>query len=199
VSRAVFLDRDGVIVEPVHDELLGTPESPYRPQDVRLVDGAAEAIAELRARGWLLVGVSNQPAAAKGNATLEDLRAVHERAAELLAAAGAELDDWRYCFHHPDGVVEGLSGPCGCRKPAPGLLLEAAADHDIDLARSWMVGDSGSDIAAGVAAGTSTVLVEHPATGHRRGAATAATITCGDLSSATSAIAARCQPAEDHR
>lgn len=198
LRAAVFLDRDGVIVETVADALLGTPESPYRTEDVALVDGAVDAIRALRARGFLLVGVSNQPAAAKGNATLSDLRAVHDRTVELLAAQGADLDDWRYCFHHPAGVDPALAGSCDCRKPAPGLLLAAAECHDIDLARSWMVGDSDSDVAAGAAAGTRTVLVEHAGSRHRRRGTAAATVTVADLRSATSAIAARPLSVRDH-
>jgi D-glycero-D-manno-heptose 1,7-bisphosphate phosphatase len=197
VRPAVFLDRDGVIVEPVPDALLGTDESPYRAQDVALVAGATEAIRALRERGFLLVGISNQPAAAKGNATLEALRDVHARTVQLLAAAGASLDDWRYCFHHPAGVDPDLGVACDCRKPAPGLLLAAAEDHGIDLARSWMVGDSDSDVVAGAAAGTRTVLVEHPRSGHRRSETSAATFTVADLKTATSAIARRSLLAED--
>jgi len=199
VTRAVFLDRDGVIVEPVPDALLGTYESPYRPEDVALVEGAAEAIADLRTAGFLVIGVSNQPAAAKGNTTLDDLRAVHERTAALLENAHAPLDDWRYCFHHPDGVDPDLSGPCECRKPAPGMLFDAARAHGVDLTSSWMVGDSDSDIAAGAAAGMRTVLVEHPRSAHRRRGGAAATLAVTNLRSATSAIAARSLPAEDHR
>ncbi len=165
---AVFLDRDGVITAPVPDPWLGTWESPYRPEDVALLPGAAGAVRELRAAGFLLVGASNQPAAAKGTVDLDALWAVHERTVALLAAEGAALDDWRYCFHHPDGTVAGLAGPCACRKPAPGLLLDAARDHHIALTRSWMIGDSDSDVLAGRAAGTRTVLVEHGRTAHRR-------------------------------
>jgi D-glycero-D-manno-heptose 1,7-bisphosphate phosphatase len=191
VRPAVFLDRDGVLVELVPDSLLGTDESPYRPEDVALVAGAAGAVRELREAGFLVIGVSNQPAAAKGNVALADLRAVHARTAELLAGAGAPLDDWRYCFHHPDAVVAELAGPCSCRKPAPGMLLDAAQAHRIDLAASWMVGDSDSDVAAGVAAGTRTVLVEHPRSAHRRRGSHTPTFTVSDLMSATSAILRR--------
>lgn len=194
---AVFLDRDGVIVDLVPDALLGTDESPYRPQDVALMPGAADAIRALREGGFLLVGVSNQPAAAKGNVTLEQLRAVHEHTAELLADAGAPLDDWRYCFHHPDGVVAELTGSCACRKPAPGMLIEAAEAHDIDLAASWMVGDSDSDVAAGIAAGTATVLLEHPGSAHRRRGGAAPGMTVPDLATATSDILGRCQHVRD--
>jgi D-glycero-D-manno-heptose 1,7-bisphosphate phosphatase len=166
---AVFLDRDGVIVDLVPDPLTGTDESPYTPRDVRLLPDVPEALRALRDAGYVLVGVSNQPAAAKGNVPLEQLHAVHERTADLLAAAGVELDDWRYCFHHPDGTVLELTGPCDCRKPAPGMLLAAAEDLGIDLGRSWMVGDSDSDVIAGARAGCRTALIEHPGSTHRRG------------------------------
>ncbi len=168
MRRAVLLDRDGVIIQPVLDRLSGTDESPYRPEDVRLVPGAAEALAELRARDLVLVVASNQPAAAKGTVTLAALHAVHERAAELLSRAGVVLDGWEYCFHHPDGGVPELAIDCDCRKPRPGMLFQAARRHRIELAGSWLVGDSDTDILAGQAAGTHTGLIEHPRTGHRR-------------------------------
>ena len=178
---AVFLDRDGVITEPVPDPRLGTWESPYRTEDVALVPGAAAALRDLRAAGFLLIGVSNQPAAAKGGVSLGDLAAVHERTVALLAADGARLDDWRYCHHHPDGTVAELAGACGCRKPQPGLLLAAADERGIDLAGSWMIGDSDSDVLAGQAAGTRTVLVEHPRTTHRRTGDARPTLRAGGL------------------
>lgn len=161
MTAAVFLDRDGVLNEPVLDPVDGRPESPLHPDDVQLVPGAAEAVRDLRAAGWLLVAVSNQPAAAKGKTDPATLRAVHDRVVALLAEQGAELDDWRYCLHRrEDG--------CACRKPSPQMLLDAARDHDIDLARSWMVGDTDADVQAGEAAGVRTVLVEHEGTAHKR-------------------------------
>jgi D-glycero-D-manno-heptose 1,7-bisphosphate phosphatase len=166
---AVFLDRDGVLVDLVPDELTGTNESPYLPRDVRLLPGVPEALRALHDAGYALVGVSNQPAAAKGNVPLEQLHAVHERTVELLAAAGVALDDWRYCFHHPEGTVRALTGPCDCRKPQPGMLLAAAEELGLDLGRSWMVGDSDTDVIAGARAGCRTALVEHPGSPHRRG------------------------------
>jgi D-glycero-D-manno-heptose 1,7-bisphosphate phosphatase len=171
VTRAaVFLDRDGVINDPVVDSVDGRPESPHQPTDVVLAVGAVEGLRALRDGGLLLVGISNQPSAAKGKVALADLRAVHDRVAALLSEEGLALDDWRYCFHHPDGVVPDLSGPCDCRKPAPGMLLVAAHAHGIDLRASWTIGDSDSDVGAGRAAGTRTILVEHPGSAHRRAA-----------------------------
>jgi D-glycero-D-manno-heptose 1,7-bisphosphate phosphatase len=161
LKRAVFLDRDGVINEPSWDRTDRRHESPIYARDVALAEGAVEALRALAAVDYLTIVASNQPAAAKGKATLGDLRAVHERVVELLAAAGIELDDWRYCLHHPDAVDPALQGACDCRKPAPGLLLAAAAKHDLDLRASWMVGDSDR-------AGCRTVLVEHALSHHRR-------------------------------
>jgi D-glycero-D-manno-heptose 1,7-bisphosphate phosphatase len=166
---AVFLDRDGVVNVPAWDPVDGRYESPTDPKDVVLADGAVEGLRALTAARYLTVVTSNQPSAAKGKATLDDLRAVHERVAALLAAEGIALDDWRYCFHHPDAVVPELGGACACRKPEPGMLLDAAREHGIDLAASWIVGDSDADIVAGRRAGCRTVLVEHPRSAHRRG------------------------------
>jgi D-glycero-D-manno-heptose 1,7-bisphosphate phosphatase len=98
------------------------------------------------------------------------------------------IDDWRYCHHHPAGVVPALTGACDCRKPAPGMLVAAAAAHDLTLARSWMVGDADTDVEAGRAAGCRTVLVEHPATPHRRSGASGPTLVAPDLAAAAAAI-----------
>lgn len=167
-SAAVFLDRDGVIVDLVPDSASGTNESPYRPADVRLVPGAVEGLHDLRSAGLTLLVASNQPAAAKGRLSMAELQAVHQRAVALLHDEGIKLNGWRYCFHHPQGVVDGLAGECACRKPKPGLLLASAAEHGIDLARSWMVGDATTDVEAGQRAGCATVLLENPGSAHRR-------------------------------
>jgi histidinol-phosphate phosphatase family protein len=168
VTRAAFFDRDGVVNELVRDPTTGLPESPLVPGDVALRPGAAGALKRLRSAGYLLIGISNQPAAAKGSVTLEQLRSVQARVEELLGAEQFEADAFRLCFHHPEGVVAELARVCDCRKPAPGMLLAAAAELDIDLASSWMIGDTDSDVAAGAAAGCRTVLVEDPASSHKR-------------------------------
>jgi D-glycero-D-manno-heptose 1,7-bisphosphate phosphatase len=185
---AAFLDRDGVLIDTPVDVTSGLPESAYVPEDVRLLPGVPAALRRLRELGLLLVVASNQPAAAKGTRTLEALHAVHERTVELLAAEGLELDDWRYCFHHPAGSDPVLGRPCDCRKPAPGLLLDAADDLGIDLGSSWMIGDSSSDVTAGRAAGTRTILVEHPGSAHRRTTPARPTATVLDLPLAVDVI-----------
>ena len=189
-TPAVFLDRDGVINKGVMDEELGQYESPYHAADVELEDGAAEGLRALRELGWPLIVISNQPSAAKGIVSLAELWEVHDRVVELLAEEGVALDDWRYCFHHPQGKVPQLSGPCPCRKPLPGLLRAAAERHGIDLDRSWMIGDTDRDIGAGRAAGTHTVLVENPRSAHKRSGEAGESFLAPDLAAAASIVVA---------
>lgn len=165
---AAFLDRDGTLNELVPDRASGLPESPLCSADVRLIQGAAGAARALALAGFALVCVSNQPAAAKGKVPLERLLDVHERVIALLGEEGVHLDASRLCLHHPEGVVAELTGPCACRKPAPGMLLDAAQELGLDLASSWIVGDTDSDVAAGAAAGCQTMLIEHPGSVHKR-------------------------------
>lgn len=166
-APAVFLDRDGVINELVPDPSSGVPESPYRPEDVRLMPGVGDALDRVRAAGLIGVVASNQPAAAKGIAGEAALDAVHERVVELLGAHAAAIREWRYCRHHPEAERPELRG-CECRKPEPGMLLDAARSLGIDLGSSWMIGDADRDVAAGVAAGCRTVLIENAASAKRR-------------------------------
>jgi D-glycero-D-manno-heptose 1,7-bisphosphate phosphatase len=184
---AVFLDRDGVLNELVPNGL-GVAESPLQVADVRPIDGAAAAVRDLASAGYALVCVSNQPAAAKGVASVAQLRTVHLRLVELLAWDGALLDGSRLCLHHPDGVIPTLAGPCACRKPSPGMLLEAACELSLDLSRSWMVGDTDADVLAGKAAGCATILIEHPESAHKRSSAIAPDLRAGSLARAVAGL-----------
>lgn len=161
MRNAVFLDRDGVInaLAP----LPGDPRnSPRNAEEFELLSGAAEAIKLLKEAGWLVIVVSNQPNIAKGKSSFADLEAITSKMMGDLSVEGAHVDDVYYCIHHPDPkqvVLKDLLKECDCRKPKPGLLLQAAKDWDIDLSQSWMIGDSESDIQAGQAAGCRTLLV----------------------------------------
>jgi D-glycero-D-manno-heptose 1,7-bisphosphate phosphatase len=181
VKAAVFLDRDGVLNELVADPVSDVAESPLEVEQVRLIPGAAKAAARLTRVGYVLVCVSNQPAAAKGVVSVARLLAVHNRVIELLTLEGVVLSAWRLCLHHELGVVPGLSGSCSCRKPAPGMLLDAAGALGLDLASSWMVGDTDADIAAGRAAGCRTLLIRNPASVHKRLQAVSADIVADSL------------------
>jgi D-glycero-D-manno-heptose 1,7-bisphosphate phosphatase len=143
---AVFLDRDGtIIVDRMH---LTDPHA------VELLPGAAEAVRRLNEAGIFTVVVTNQAVVARGMASKAMVEAANARMQDVLRAEGAHIDAIYYCPDHPD-----FSIICECRKPAPGMLLRAAEEHDLDLERSFMVGDWWADIGAGVAAGTRTVLI----------------------------------------
>jgi D-glycero-D-manno-heptose 1,7-bisphosphate phosphatase len=151
VRPAIFLDRDGTLIEEVGH--LGEPDG------VVVLPGVPEALRRLAGAGFVLVVVSNQAGVARGLFTEDAVRAVNTHAAELLRSQGApELEGWYFCPHHPR-----ISGPCDCRKPGPGLLTRAAAELDLDLERSWMVGDHPVDAGAARAAGVRPIVVR---TGH---------------------------------
>ena len=145
---AVFLDRDGTIVEDPPPGFLKDPAA------VRLLPGAARAIRRLNDAGRLVVVVSNQSGIARGLYTAADYRAVERRVAELLAAEGARLDASFFCPHHPE-----FTGPCLCRKPGTRLFEEAAARLGIAFTRSWFVGDRPSDVAPARRVGGTGLLV----------------------------------------
>ncbi len=149
--RAVFLDRDGTINEEVH----------YlrRAEDVRLLPGAGQAIARLNAAGLAVVVVSNQSGLARGYFDEADLASVQIRLNRLLAEQGARVDAYYFCPHHPEGAVEHYALACDCRKPAPGLVLQAAREMGLELAGSYMVGDRLRDVACGKNAGLTSIMV----------------------------------------
>jgi len=184
----VFLDRDGVVNEGSPDPCTALLESPLRVAEVRLLPGAAAALRELSRAGYALICVSNQPAAAKGKISLDRLRAVHERVVELLEAEDVRLDASRLCPHHPDGIVDALSGPCDCRKPAPGMLLDAAQALALDMDASWTFGDTDSDVLAGQAAGTRTALIEYSGSAHKRVAGVTPNLYASDLAHAVAQL-----------
>lgn len=140
MRKACFLDRDGVVnVEVCYL---------HEPEKTELNPGIVEALKKLRAAGYLAIVITNQAGVAKGIFPEADIARTHARIQELLAAEGAAVDDFFYCPHHPD-----ITGECACRKPAPGMILEAAKKWDIDLSGSFLIGDRLSDIFAGRNAG----------------------------------------------
>ena len=168
--RALFFDRDGVLNHPTWDEVAAAAESPLSPGDVELCDGAATAMQAAQAAGFTCVIVSNQPAAAKGQASLASVRAVHSTVLRLLWQQGACPAASYLCLHHPAGSNPRLGMACSCRKPAPGLFQKAARDHGLILEKSWLIGDTDADVGASRNAGLDGVIVvEHPLSAHRRG------------------------------
>lgn len=154
-QKAIFLDRDGTI-----NEYVGFLTDI---KEFRLLDGVAEAIRKINASGYLAIVVTNQPIIARGEVSFTELQEIHNKMETLLGAEGAYIDAIYFCPHHPDKGFEGerveYKISCDCRKPKPGMLLKAAEDFNIDLSRSWMVGDGKNDVEAGKNAGCKTVLI----------------------------------------
>ena len=148
MKRAIFLDRDGVINSTIIKK--GKPFSPRRLEDFELVDGIKDILERFRVRGLLNIIVTNQPDIARGLMKKEELRKMHNLIRENLP-----VDDIFICPHDD-------ADNCSCRKPKPGMLLEAAKKWDIDLSESFMIGDSWKDIEAGRNAGCTTLLIDSP-------------------------------------
>lgn len=153
MSCAVFLDRDGVIINDV-GLLSGVDQ-------IRLINGSALAIQRFKQKGFRVIVVTNQTVIARGLQTRADVDRIHYRLQELLFQEVGEMVDAFYvCPHHPNANLVEYRVVCECRKPKPGLILQAASDWRIDLSQSWMVGDRLSDVMAGSMAGCRTILVK---------------------------------------
>ncbi len=152
-SRAVFLDKDGTLIEDI----------PYNvePERIQPTKGALEALRFLHGAGFKVVVVSNQSGVARGFFPEQALARVEKKLRAILSEAGVNLTGFYYCPHHPQATIAKYAVDCACRKPKPGMLLQAAREHDIDLTSSWMIGDILNDIQAGKAAGCRTILVNN--------------------------------------
>lgn len=151
--KAVFLDKDGTLI---HDVPFNVD-----PDKMVLTPRACEGLMLLQQEGYSLHVITNQPGVAQGLFNAAALDAVEDRLRELLRAGGVHLDGFFYCPHSPQGIIPALTKECGCRKPLPGLLNQAAHERSIDLSRSWMIGDILNDVEAGCRAGCRTVLINN--------------------------------------
>jgi D-glycero-D-manno-heptose 1,7-bisphosphate phosphatase len=150
-NRCVFLDRDGVLNRPVIRGALPFPPGNLR--EFELYPGVAEGCAQLKAAGFVLIVVSNQPDVGRGTQAREVVEAMHEQ----LRSAISALDAIEVCYH----AGESYGDPCDCRKPKPGMLLRAAASHNLDLKRSFLIGDRWRDVDCADAAGCRSLFIDH--------------------------------------
>ena len=154
-QKAIFLDRDGTI-----NKYVGFLRNI---DEFEVIEGVANAIKKINELGYLVIVVTNQPVIARGEVTRNELENIHNKMETILGKEGAYLDAIYYCPHHPDkgyeGEISSLKIECECRKPNPGMLVKAANDFNIDLNKSWMIGDSENDIKAGKAAGCKAGLI----------------------------------------
>jgi len=144
-KRAIFLDRDGTLIEDLH--------YPRDPEKVRWVPGAVDALKELQGLGFLLFVISNQSGVGRGIITDLQFRKVHERFCDLLKDAGIEIREFAYCFHRPED-------DCACRKPRTKFIEELARSHSVDLNQSYTIGDKWSDALMGFRAGASGMILK---------------------------------------
>jgi D,D-heptose 1,7-bisphosphate phosphatase len=151
MNKAVFIDKDGTLIHDV----------PYNvdPHRIVLYAGTIQALRDLKERGYMLIVISNQAGVAHGYFEEHTLEAVKERLSILLG--DATIDGFYFCPHHPQGIVERYTLACDCRKPKPGMILQAAKDFQVDLSQSWMIGDILHDVEAGNRAGCKTILINN--------------------------------------
>jgi len=177
---AAFIDRDGVInVE--HNYV-------HRIEDFELIDGVAEGLQALAAAGYDLIVITNQAGIARGFYTEADMERLHAHMRSELVARGVRIDAIYHCPHHPQGTVAAYAVSCDCRKPAPGMLLQAARERGIDLSQSVLVGDKISDIEAGRAAGVMLAVLVRSGHAFDAKAEQAADLVADDLRAAARAI-----------
>ena len=170
MSRAVFLDRDGVINRLAFNPVNSQYESPHRVEDFELYPWTLDSLSRLQQMGFQLFLVSNQPSYAKGKTSMEALHEIQDTLHRLLTQAGITFTEYFYCFHHPESIVPELAPPCLCRKPGTLFLQQAADKYRLDLSASWFVGDQDSDIFCGQRGGTRTILVTEERSAAKRGA-----------------------------
>jgi D-glycero-D-manno-heptose 1,7-bisphosphate phosphatase len=161
-SPGVILDRDGTLIDVVRDEETGTVSVAFHPDQVRLLPGVVEGLRLLSGAGYRFAIASNQPGPAKGQYSALAVERTNQALVASLATLGIEISVVEVCLHHPVGGPGGDAqwvGDCACRKPKPGLLLQAIARAGFDAARTWMIGDSAADVLAARAANVRAALV----------------------------------------
>ena len=168
-KRALFLDRDGILNKLIFNPKTEAYESPHDRGSLQMLTRSYPFLHEAMKRGFELFVVSNQPSYAKGKTTLEEIKAIAADVAQNLKENKISIREFFYCYHHPDGIVPEFSGTCQCRKPKPYFLLQAAERHDLDLSKSWMIGDQDTDVECGQKAGCQTALVHNPHSAAKRG------------------------------
>jgi D-glycero-D-manno-heptose 1,7-bisphosphate phosphatase len=153
LRKAVFIDKDGTLI----------PDIPYNvdPSLISLAEGVADALQLLSTQNYLFVIVTNQAGVAHGYFKVEALQAVQQRITELLANIGISLAGFYFCPHHTNAEIGKYRIDCNCRKPKPGMILRAAKELNIDLPKSWMIGDILNDVEAGNAAGCRSILIDN--------------------------------------
>lgn len=141
MKKAVFIDRDGVINEMVYFEDHGFVDSPFKQSQFKIINGVPKAISLLKSLGYKVIIVSNQPGIAKKHYTRKTFDLIQKKMNKILHDHNSSIDDELYCFHHPEAKIKQYKVICDCRKPKTGMIQEAISKHNIDVRRSYVIGD----------------------------------------------------------
>ncbi|MHB8565639.1 MAG: D-glycero-alpha-D-manno-heptose-1,7-bisphosphate 7-phosphatase [Nitrososphaerales archaeon] len=160
-NRAAFCDRDGVLNDLVYNKEEGQIGSPFSAKQLRVFPYVPPAAKKIKELGFKVIVISNQPGVSKGQFSYAEFERMNEKIRKELAKNKVSFDAEYYCLHHPSALIKKYKQDCDCRKPKPGLILRAAKEHNIDLKKSYFVGDALIDVRAGKSAGCNTILVGH--------------------------------------
>lgn len=159
MKKALFLDRDGVLIELVYDTMLKIVRTPLNARELKTTPFAIDFLQETKELEYSNFIVSNQPDIGLGRISQQTFDMFHKKTMSLFSTPNVSINGYYYCFHHPFAAITEYKKNCDCRKPKPGLLLQAQKEHEIDLSHSWMIGDGVNDIIAGHEAGCKTMLI----------------------------------------
>ena len=161
MQKAVFLDRDGVINPLVYNKNTSEYESPHYPEDFSIYIYVPRALRLIKEHGYKIILISNQPSYAKGKTTLENIKKIEELLKEYSTENGTLIDEYYYCYHHPNGIVPEYAVPCQCRKPGVLFLENAVEKFDLDIKNCFFIGDQDSDIKCGKTMGCKTIKINN--------------------------------------
>ncbi len=159
MQKVIFLDRDGIINSLVYDKDLSIVRAPLSPRELTFTPRLVGILKKIQSKGFKLFVISNQPDIGLGRITKETFQKIQNKIESYFEKNNIAIDGYYYCFHHSYAKIREYKKICDCRKPKPGLLLQAAHEHDIDLSNSWMIGDGVNDVIAGHEAGCKTILI----------------------------------------
>lgn len=158
MSKAFFIDRDGVVVKRYYHQDSGVITTPLIPEQVEFIHGIVDVLHHVKKLGYKIILISNQPNIGLKKQSKENFEGISQKINDYLHKNDISLDGEYYCFHHPFADLEEYREKCDCRKPEPGLLLKASKEHNIDMNNSWFLGDAVTDVQAGNKAGVKTIL-----------------------------------------
>ena len=169
MNKAVFLDRDGVINPLVYNINTSEYESPHYPEDFSIYVYVEKSLKLLRECGFKVIVISNQPSYAKGKTSMENIKAIEKLLKTFSDENGSLIDEFYYCYHHPNGIIPEYTISCRCRKPNPLFLEEAMKKFDLDRTNCYFVGDQDTDIKCGKSMGFYTVKINNKHSIHKSG------------------------------